>query len=494
MEAPKCSSCNLQMSQLQFVYVCECGYAEGVKPPFAGDFLYRPTSKKYQLLKIENKIQRPIELRIKCPICGKAYIYPKNATDKSIFTPHSGKNVNLFNKKFGDILNKEGEAAEKLMLAKWLSLVSQEDFEKILAKPDDFFHPVQTIDENDPFIKGLISKFGREAILEQYNASKTEKTILSVINRIPELISYEDFSDEELKVIVSDLIEYDTLFYPKSKIILEDAISKSLETEQIIDASEIIEKNKTMGIDYCHVAEDVQIVNYSFGFTRKAMTPETAEGELKLLAFKSGQKYKVYSSILDTEGILFQFSRKKIYDWLVANSWIEDDYFIDDEKQAKIWFIEHIKLERISHFEEISENDIVTKAVYSLLHTISHMLIQSAGVNSGLSKDSLSEIIFPNIPAIFIYSTTIQGITLGSISGLFETNYAKFLQHAYENYEICTFDPICSETQNGACVACAYIGDVSCVHFNKDVSRAWLYGGEIVCNGQNIKIKKGFWK
>ena len=137
---------------------------------------------------------------------------------------------------------------------------------------------------------------------------------------------------------------------------------------------------------------------------------------------------------------------------------------------------------------------MVTKAVYSLLHTISHMLIQSAGVNSGLSKDSLSEIIFPNIPAVFIYSTTIQGITLGSISGLFETNYAKFLQDAYENYEICTFDPICSETQNGACVACTYISDVSCAHFNKDVSRAWLYGGEILCNGKIIKIKKGFWK
>jgi hypothetical protein len=90
------------MSQLQFVYACECGYAEGVKPPFAGNYIYRPTGNRYQLLKIENKIQRPIELRIKCPICSST-IYPKNATDKIIFTPHNGKNVNLFNKKFGDL-------------------------------------------------------------------------------------------------------------------------------------------------------------------------------------------------------------------------------------------------------------------------------------------------------------------------------------------------------------------------------------------------------
>ena len=208
--APSCKTCNLQMSQLQFVYACECGYAEGVKPPFAGNYIYRPTANRYQLLKIENKIQRPIELRIKCPICSST-IYPKNATDKIIFTPHNGKNVNLFNKKFGDILKAEGANAEKLMLAKWLSLISTENFVKILNKPDEFFHPAQTIDEEDPFIKRMISLLGREAVLEQFNASANENTILSVINRIPELISYEDFSNDELEIIISDLIEYDTL-------------------------------------------------------------------------------------------------------------------------------------------------------------------------------------------------------------------------------------------------------------------------------------------
>ena len=492
-EAPKCQTCNTSMLQLQFVYACECGYAEGVKPPYPGEYLYRPTIKKYQLLKIENNIQRPIELRIPCPFCG-SYLYPKNATDRTIFVTHSGRNVNLFNEKFGYILKEEGSKAEKLMLAKWLSLVPQEEFVKILKNPNDFFHPTTSIDEEDPRLKQLL-KYGvpmDEAIAVLCGGNKSN--ISTVLTKIPELISIDDFSNDKLDTIISDLIEYDTLLYPKSKIELDSSIKKSLETDNIISADEVYEKNIKIGIEYCHVSEAVEIVNYTYGYTRMASTPDTAKKELKLVSFKSGQKYKVFSSILDTEGILFQFSRKKIYDWLVINGWIEDDYDIDTEQKAKVWFIEHVNLDLITPFNEIPETDMITKAVYSLLHTISHMLIQSAGVNSGLSKDSISEIIFPNIPAIFIYSTTIQGITLGSLSGLFETNYAKFLEDAYTNYEICTFDPICSETQNGACVACSYISDVSCCHFNKDISRAWLYGGTIKGNGYEINIKKGFWK
>ena len=76
---------------------------------------------------------------------------------------------------------------------------------------------------------------------------------------------------------------------------------------------------------------------------------------------------------------------------------------------------------------------------------------------------------------------------------MFETELVPFLSDAYKDNEICTFDPICKSTQNGACVACTYLSEVNCTHFNKDLSRSYLYGGIIRINNEEIKIKKGFW-
>ena len=138
---------------------------------------------------------------------------------------------------------------------------------------------------------------------------------------------------------------------------------------------------------------------------------------------------------------------------------------------------------------------VETKAIYSILHTISHLLIKSAGINSGISKEGFAEIIFPNIPAIFIYPTSEQGHVLGSVSGMFENNYRKFISDAFENFEQCSFDPICTTHHDGSCFACTMLSEVSCEHFNKDLSRKYLYGGVIdTLWPDKINIEKGFWK
>ena len=121
--------------------------------------------------------------------------------------------------------------------------------------------------------------------------------------------------------------------------------------------------------------------------------------------------------------------------------------------------------------------------------------MRSAGIYSGLNKDSIAELLFPNIPSIYLYSTTIQGITMGSLSGMYEENYKSFISTAMQDYEMCMFDPICMERQNGSCVACTILNETSCSHFNKDLSRAYLYGGKInLENNVVINIEKGFWK
>jgi hypothetical protein len=83
---------------------------------------------------------------------------------------------------------------------------------------------------------------------------------------------------------------------------------------------------------------------------------------------------------------------------------------------------------------------------------------------------------------------------LGSISGMFETRLKTFLEESMTDNETCTFDPVCSDEENGACDACCYLNEAACTHFNKDLSRNYLYGGKIHSNGTEILVKKGFWK
>ena len=494
IEAPICPWCQkngktIRMKQLQFVYACECGFAEGVKPVSKGDLLFKPRLSQFKFFKPNGQAE---DMHRTCPSCNKFIPYPKTATDRKITNAQNGSIVNLYNQKYADILKQYKSDAEFLMLGKWFGVLSDDDFKNILDNPKDFFEPtIRGVD--DPEIIRIANAFHvtpEQALINMGLVDKDSLTLNKLKSEVNELISLESLN-ERLDCITSDLIEFDTLKYPKNKITLKHAIEKGMSVESIIDPQEIYSLIDKLGINDIQVSEFVQIVNYTYGFTRVRSQPEGSDGSLRLNGFGG----KVYTNILETEGLLVEFDLLKIYKWLVENDVVSDDVEIDNERDAKVWFMENIKLESITPFSTITgENNRITKAVYSLLHTISHLMIISAGVNSGLSRDSLSEIIFPEAGSIFIYPTSSEGVVLGSVSGMFETSLQLFLEGALKDNEICTFDPVCSTNQNGACVACTYLNEVACTHFNKDLSRSYLYGGSIKINNEEIVIKKGFWK
>ena len=107
----------------------------------------------------------------------------------------------------------------------------------------------------------------------------------------------------------------------------------------------------------------------------------------------------VYSSKLKTEGILFEIDRRKILKWLRLNNIITDAQMpdIDNDVNIKEWFADNVHGEAVTTFNGVEEGDIITKAVFSLLHSMAHAFINIAGEISGLSVESLSEIIFNNI-------------------------------------------------------------------------------------------------
>ena len=143
---------------------------------------------------------------------------------------------------------------------------------------------------------------------------------------------------------------------------------------------------------------------------------------LKLNAYdktKDGSANLVYGAKLDTEGIFFEISQKKIIEWLRINQIIREEQVPDlnDDLAVKKWFAEYVHSDEISMFGDVDENESITKNVFGLLHSMSHAFIRMAGELSGLSSNSLTEIIIVETASIFIYAQTSQGIPLKKVFG-----------------------------------------------------------------------------
>ncbi|MDY0277963.1 MAG: hypothetical protein RBQ97_07750 [Acholeplasma sp.] len=498
-QAPLCNEClkkniRSKTNQLQMVYACECGYAEGVKPTSKETLFYHAKDRENQF-KFYTASNSKREMRISCPVCNNN-ILPKNASDSRLFYSQSGNLVNLYNEKYADLIKKYKFDAEVLMLAKWFNLISNNQFLDILDDPKPFFEH-KSRDLNDPEVIRFANAFNKtpEEIVVMLNASETSVNCIGKVkNDIGLIIPLSIFTLVNLDLITSELMEFDILKYPKGMIELKDALEKNITIGSLVDEKDVYDLLDKLAVKEIQVSEQVQIVNYAYGYTRLRSCPDGTEATSKLRL--RGFQNRVFTTILDTEGILVELDMLRIYKWLEENDFIDSDLIIEDANDAKKWFLENINLNSITHFSTISGEgkNRATKIVFSLLHTISHMMIISAGKHSGLSRDSISEIIFANTCSFFLYPTSSEGVTLGSISGMFESELNLFLEDSLKENEICTFDPICKNNQNGACVACSYLSEVNCSHFNKDLSRSYLYGGTIKINDELIEIKRGFWK
>jgi len=215
---------------------------------------------------------------------------------------------------------------------------------------------------------------------------------------------------------------------------------------------------------------------------------------LKLNAYdktKDGSANLVYGAKLDTEGIFFEISQKKIIEWLRINQIIREEQVPDlnDDLAVKKWFAEYVHSDEISMFGDVDENESITKNVFGLLHSMSHAFIRMAGELSGLSSNSLTEIIIVETASIFIYAQTSQGIPLGALSGMAEMRYEYFLRRVLEDSRNCVFDPICRDRDDTACSGCLIIPEISCNHFNAELGRKYMYSIDGV---RSPKI--GFWE
>lgn len=501
------------VKQLQMIYACECGYAQPIKIPHVQgvkNFKFRPNETQYKMFYRSSNSEKPAEFVQICPNCNSRLV-PDNANSGRNYKPFTLKVINLVDQRNGQFY-KKGIDAQKTIVCRWFDKLSTADYEEILNNIELAFSDAFKSDAQRRNVKqqvralidaGMLPpEMFESAVNNMLQNAPNTKSVERYVAMCDDLFSRKKTENpvgyaEWLSHFSFKLMQYDTLKYAKRIITLEEAIQRQLDMEFIDSPEEVTALSKKMGIANMQVSCDIQIINCTYGYSRRVADPKNSTNKncrLKLNAYdrtRDGTANLVYGAKLDTEGILFEISQRKIVEWLYENNIISEEQLpdLDDDISVKKWFAQYVHSDVISMFGEIDDSEKITKNVFALLHSMSHAFMNSAGELSGLSGNSLTEIILVETASIFIYAQTSQGIPLGALSGMAESNYAYFLKKAFDEAKNCVFDPICTERDDTACSACLIIPEISCNHFNAELGRKYLYSIDGVDNPT-----VGFWE
>lgn len=501
------------VKQLQMIYACECGYAQPIKIPHVQgvkNFKFRPNETQYKMFYRSGNSEKPAEFVQICPNCNSRLV-PDNANSGRNYKPFTLKVINLVDQRNGQFY-KKGIDAQKTIVCRWFDKLSTADYEEILNNIELAFSDAFKSDAQRRNVKqqvralidaGMLPpEMFESAVNNMLQNAPNTKSVERYVAMCDDLFSRKKTENpvgyaEWLSHFSFKLMQYDTLKYAKRIITLEEAIQRQLDMEFIDSPEEVTALNKKMGITNMQVSCDIQIINCTYGYSRRVADPKNSTNKncrLKLNAYdrtRDGTANLVYGAKLDTEGILFEISQRKIVEWLYENNIISEEQLpdLDDDVSVKKWFAQYVHSDVISMFGEIDDSEKITKNVFALLHSMSHAFMNAAGELSGLSGNSLTEIILVETASIFIYAQTSQGIPLGALSGMAESNYAYFLKKAFDEAKNCVFDPICTERDDTACSACLIIPEISCNHFNAELGRKYLYSIDGVDNPT-----VGFWE
>ena len=494
-EHEPCDNCRKHMTQIRMIRFCRCGYADGIyvpkcqNPEHGTKYMYRRGSGTDFVC---SKCGRKAVISHTCPEChNQLEIRP--ALDSSHFIPATVTLIDLLDKRKDVFLENETDyQGEKVVISQYLGLVSPEQYEAVVTKgnitrEDDFEKALQV--EADSLRAAGLDDATITLVIDAKRRSNPNNHIFEAIAKVSNGLSVS--IPEEYTPIAEAILEYDELLHAKVTLSLEEAADDAALINDGIKPN-YRELAKEFGFSNVQLCSSVPIVFCSYGYTRK----EQFGDRIKLRGFpREMEKRNIYAARLETEGVVFEIDRKRIIDWLLKNRFISDSDKpkSDSEYDLKMWFLDKIQTGLITPFTEIDETSYkgkITKAVYTLIHSISHALIREAAEVCGLDKSSLSEYILPNIPAIFIYCANSQGFSMGALYSAFQSQFDKWLKHAKENSKKCIFDPICIN-HDKACAGCLFLNEVSCKHFNKDLDRSYLCGYFDMKKQEKLE---GFWE
>lgn len=485
----RCRNCHIELTQFRQIYFCKCGYATDRHPrclTHGYNDLYWDGEYHFTCRSCKKKIS----MQAKCQECG-TMLGPKVALDPSQFFTYSLSLIDLIDEKLERFIS-ETDYGKFLTIAYFLGKITREQLDEVIehgitTDPEAY---QKEYEKNYQLLLSVLHDENNAALAAK---ATTDKQCGNAYTPIIEEIQGKLFAtSDNISQLAEMILEHSMVKELKDHATLDMAIrvAQSLNTNANPESFKRIAER--FGIEHVRACDEIPFVSCSYGYTRVKSEYEDGVQLHALKEEKNGRK-NIYATRMNTEGVLFEFDKKAILKWLLTNGFISvgDAPNLDVDEEVKLWYINHIRPEEIHPFTTINETaSLETYYVYRLIHSISHLLIRAAADIGGLGKDSLSEYIFPGVPAVLIYVQNSQGFNLGSLFNTFEAYFDRWLTRAHASAQKCVFDPICIE-RHKACTGCLFLNEVSCQHFNKDLDRSLIIGR---VDKQTKKRIIGFWE
>jgi hypothetical protein len=247
-----------------------------------------------------------------------------------------------------------------------------------------------------------------------------------------------------------------------------------------------------LGISELKVVSDFPIALCAVGYTRITRDPMRSV----LTPFEttdSGGRVPLYIVISETEGIYFQLNPSRTMTWLIENHWVQA-LIPDSKENAWAWLYTNVPGLFESRWQP-NFNEHLAVTLRTLLHTMSHVLLRHVEW-SGFNQNSVGEYLIPGALAGILYANRYAETKIGGLTTLFEHQLGIWLDDSAQSGRQCVYDPFCTD-EGGTCVGCLH-REYNCPQFNRELSRAVLYGGPTpppeLGGGLGVQtIERGFW-
>lgn len=407
--------------------------------------------------------------------------------DPSLYIPHTVAFINFPE----DAQGKLGKAPDalQLMLARTWGMLPDSVSETLrerssLGKPED-------TDVTAKIVEELRKLDPSNSLVRDYDSKKSKPKGHTEIDRVNKLLS-------DCKVVPGGvprrwLVEHTTLLDETDISTIPDVAAMLRRAGDEAGARDIEESQKKavelLGISNIRVINDFPLALCAYGYTRTARDP--ARTLITPFPVDDRGRIPVYAIASETEALWFQLDPLRVYAWLLENGLSSGFMPTGTEEAWARLYAEVPGLREAPHETFYSQQEAV--AVRTLLHTMSHLFLRRIEW-SGFAPSSVGEYLIPGSLSFILYANRHAETKIGGLTTLFEQRLNTWLWDAVQSGYECVYDPICAD-DGGSCAGCTH-REHNCVSFNRELSRATVYGGPTpqASAFEGMSLPHGYWK
>lgn len=502
----KCT-CGAYMQQMRYVQAHNCGRLEELFVPkqacpngHGSEFLafYDPGRVKqarWYCLKCNADVQALRMTPCKCeynqtlPPGPRAEKFLKVVPtgDPSLYIPHTVAFVNFPEAEQSHLRN--ASDALQLMLARTWGLLKEGVSETL--KERDSLGKVQNADIAAKMYEELRKLDPKNPLVLEYDAKKAKPKGQAEIERVNELLTACKVASPGLPR--RWLVEHTTLLDETDICTIADVASMLRHSGDEAGATDIEDAQKKaadlLGISDIRVINDFPLALCAYGYTRTARDPSRTV--IKPFPTEQNGRIPIFAIAAETEALWFQLDPLRVYTWLLENGLASGTPPSSTEEAWARLYSDVPGLREAPHEPLYGQAEAV--AIRTLLHTMSHLFLRRIEW-SGFAPSSVGEYLIPGSLSFFLYANRHAETKIGGLTTLFEQRLNTWLWDAIQSGHECVYDPICGD-DGGSCAGCTH-REHNCVSFNRELSRATVYGGPTPQNSvfEGRTLTQGFWK